>query len=47
MKISGSNSQNFAQFMIYFSDSDSELFSNDSFIQIRTTPNRKVDTPNF
>ena len=46
IKISGRNSQ-FAQFMIYFSDSDSELFNDDSFIQIRTPPNRKVDTPNF
>ena len=47
MKIYGSNSHNFAQLMIYFSDSDSELFNDDSFIQIRTTPNRNVDTPNF
>ena len=46
-KISSSNSQNFSQFMIYFSDSDCELFNDDSFIQIRVTTNRRVDAPNF
>ena len=41
------NSESNFHFIIYFSDSDCELFNDDSFIQKRTTPNPIVDTPNL